>query len=114
VDRFLLAFDRRFDRAVALVRDPAFESHASRHARREEAVADALDLAVDPDEAKLFWHAAQIVNEGVRRIDSLRSQRIARLKMRRLSGAGDRSENLSAERHADADHHGAAVEIRRQ
>src|ERR1043166_610989 len=59
VDRRLLALDQRLDRAVAVVLNPSLQAEAARHARREKAVADTLDFAVDGDVPRLFRHCAR-------------------------------------------------------
>src|SRR5205085_9429342 len=64
IDRTLLAFHRRFDRAVAIVLDPAFQAEPARHARREKAVTDTLDLSVDTDVTLLSRHAGPILQSN--------------------------------------------------
>src|SRR6185436_16856202 len=64
VDRFLLAFDERLDRAVAVVLDPTLQTHTPRHTRGVKAVADSLDLAVD-SQMPLFLHRWRIVSDRI-------------------------------------------------
>src|SRR3954452_6963016 len=68
VDDALFAFDDRFDIAVADVFDRAFEAEAARHARGEKAVSDALNLAVDLDDAQFLRHVRAIVFNYRRRL----------------------------------------------